>query len=111
MLLGGEGKPAVWPCTSHREDKEDPRATGQQEVAMARGKLTEAEAVRKTDSGPKAQQGMDAALRAKGKWTTSLSTADSNADAQGMPCEGTPATPQQTAARTCLRTGQRSPSP
>lgn len=49
--MAGGGNPAVWPCTPHREDMEDLRATGQQEVAMARGKLTEAEAVRKTGLG------------------------------------------------------------
>ena len=57
------------------------------------GQLTEAEAVRKTGLGwdgpwAKGPAGMDAALRAKGKWTTSLSTAGSNADAQGMPWRG-----------------------
>ena len=51
QLLGGGGKPANQPCTLHREDMGDPRATGQQEVAMVGGKLTEAEAVRKTGLG------------------------------------------------------------
>ena len=74
MLMGGEGKPAVWPCTPHREDMEDPRATGQQEVAMARGKLTEAEAVRKTDSGP-----WKAPSRPSGDENSAVATAASRA--------------------------------
>ena len=46
-----EGSQADQPCIAHREDMGDLRATGQQEVAMAGGKLTEAEAVRKTGLG------------------------------------------------------------
>lgn len=67
MLLGGEGSQQSVALHTHRsmEDPRGYRPAG--EVAMVRGKLTEAEAVRreKTDSGPKGPAEMDAAVRAK----------------------------------------------